>query len=71
MREEYSSMKEKLIDDFMAKTTMTDVKGEPRGVRKMFEFLLDEKTVDKMIIASDMGLPVLTFVVTELEEKFD
>ncbi len=57
-------------DEFLAKTKMIDVNGDKNGVIEVAEYLFDPRTIYKMIIASDMELPVLTLVAKELESKF-
>lgn len=58
-------------EDFMAKTKMKDVHGQTVGVEEVMDYLVTAETVNKMIIASEMELPVLTLIAKELEEKFD
>lgn len=36
----------------------------------IMEFLVLPENINKMIIASDAGLPAITFIVSELEDKF-
>lgn len=57
--------------DFMKKTKILDVHNGATGVEEVMDFLTDPITVDKMIIASEMELPVLTLIGMELEKKFD
>ena len=58
-------------EDFLKKTKMRDVNDEKTGVEEVMDFLVQPKSVYKMIIASEMGLPVLTLIGGELEKKFD
>lgn len=59
------------VDDFLKKTKMRDVNDEKTGVKEVMDFLVQPEIVYKMIIASEMGLPVLTLIGGELEKKFD
>lgn len=58
-------------EDFMKKTKMLDVNGGKTGVEEVMDFLVKPESVFKMIIASEMGLPVLTLIGKELEIMFD
>lgn len=58
-------------EDFLKKTKMRDVNDEKTGVEEVMDFLVKPESVYKMIIASEMGLPVLTLIGGELERKFD
>lgn len=58
-------------DDFIKRTKMRDVNDEKAGVGEVMDFLVKPESVYKMIIASEMGLPVLTLIGKELEIKFD
>lgn len=58
-------------EDFMYKTKMVDVHGETKGVGEVMDYLVEPTTVHKMIIASEMELPVLTLIAKELEQRFD
>lgn len=58
-------------EDFLDKTKMRDVNGAKTGVEEVMDFLVKPESVLKMIIASEMGLPVLTLIGRELEKKFD
>lgn len=58
-------------EDFLDKTKMLDVNGGKIGVAEVMDFLIKPESVFKMIIASEMGLPVLTLIGKELEKKFD
>ncbi|WFR58253.1 hypothetical protein QA584_04075 [Anaerocolumna sp. AGMB13025] len=58
-------------EDFMKKTKMLDVNGGKAGVEEVMNFLVKPESVFKMIIASEMDLPVLTLIGAELERKFD
>lgn len=59
-----------LVDEFMFKTKMIDKNGAPDGVREMVEYLATPAALYKMICASNMGLPVLTLIASELENRF-
>lgn len=56
---------------FLERTKMLDVHGGKVGVEEVMDYLVDPVTVDKMIIASEMGLPVLTLIGKEVESIFD
>ncbi|MBE5987735.1 MAG: hypothetical protein E7250_08405 [Paenibacillaceae bacterium] len=58
-------------DDFLNKTKMLNAHGAKIGVDEVMEFLVKPESVYKMIIASEMGLPVLTLIGKELEIMFD
>jgi hypothetical protein len=58
-------------DDFLNKTKMLNAHGVKIGVDEVMEFLTKPESVYKMIIASEMGLPVLTLIGKELEIMFD
>jgi hypothetical protein len=58
-------------DDFLRKTKMLNAHGAKVGVDEVMDFLVKPESVYKMIIASDMGLPVLTLIGKELEIMFD
>ncbi len=56
---------------FLARTKMLDINGSRTGVVDICNYLSQPEIVNKMIIASDMELPVLTLIAKELEEHFD
>lgn len=58
-------------EDFIKKTKMRDVNDEKTGVKEVMDYLVKPESVFKMIIASEMGLPVLTLIGRDLEKKFD
>ena len=58
-------------DDFLEITKMVDLSGNKTGVEQVMDYLLSPEVVDKMIIASEMELPVLTLIAKGLEETFD
>lgn len=59
-------------DDFMNKTKMLDPNNQTRiGVEEIVSYLASPPIVNKMIIASEMELPVLTLIAKDLEEKFN
>ena len=60
-----------LKEQFMKKTKMVDANKGKKGVEEVMDYLCDPITINKMIIASEMELPVLTLIGKELEEKFD
>ena len=57
--------------EFLKKTKMLDKNEQDVGVKAIAEFMFLPETIYKLKLASDMGLPVLTLVVHELEEKFN
>ena len=58
-------------EDFLEKTKMLNAYGAKIGVDEVMDFLVKPESVNKMIIASEMGLPVLTLIGKELEIMFD
>jgi len=58
-------------EDFMKKTKMLDVHEGKVGVGEVMDYLVDPAIIAKMIIASEMELPVLTLIAKDLEKKFD
>lgn len=58
-------------DDFMNKTKMIDINGEKTGVEQMICFLTKPEVINKMIIASELELPVLTLIARDIEFHFD
>ena len=54
-------------DEFLFKTHMLD----KNGVNQIADYMFRADTIYTMKLASDMGLPVLTLIARELEEKFD
>lgn len=58
-------------EDFLKKTKMLDVHNGKKGVEEVMDYLVDPVIIVKMIIASEMELPVLTLMVKDLEKKFD
>lgn len=58
-------------DDFMSKTKMIDSSGQKNGIEEMMDYLCEPSVVSKMLIASDMELPVLTLVAKGIEDRFD
>lgn len=57
--------------DFLGKTKMRDVNGNQTGVDEVMGYLSSPAVVNKMIIASEMKLPVLTLIAKELETRFN
>ena len=57
--------------EFMKKTKMVDVHNGQNGVDEVMDYLVDPAIIVKMIIASQMELPVLTLIAKDLENKFD
>lgn len=57
-----------IVDEFMRKTTIPET--ENRTVRHIMEFLCEEENINRMIAATEMGLPALAGVVDELERRF-
>lgn len=60
-----------LAEEFMIKTRMLDKNGEKKGVKDMIEYLSSPAVLNKMMIATELGLPVLTLVANDLERRFD
>ena len=58
-------------DEFLFKTHMLDKNGEKTGVDQIVDYMFRADMIYRMKLASDMGLPVLTLIARELEEKFD
>ena len=58
-------------DLFLYKTKIVDINNEKIGVENLFDFLMESENIYKMILATNMDLPVLTFIAKDLEEKFD
>lgn len=58
-------------EEFMKKTKMLDIYNGKNGVEEVMDYLVDPATINKMIIASEMELPVLTLIAKELEIKFN
>ena len=58
-------------DEFLFKTHMLDKNGEKTGVDQIADYMFRADMIYRMKLASDMGLPVLTLIARELEEKFD
>lgn len=52
---------------YMAKTTVPTPNS---GLYDVVDFLSSPSSINKMIVASELGLPALTGVVQELEEKY-
>lgn len=57
--------------EFLRNTRMRDKNDKLEGVEEMFDYLAKPESVDKMIIASELGWPVLTLLGKELENEFD
>lgn len=60
-----------IVKEFLIKTKMLDKYGSKEGVREIVEYLASTEVVNRMIIASELGLPALTLVVRDLEKRFD
>jgi hypothetical protein len=58
-------------DEFLAKTKMIDANGHKKGVEDVTEYLFKDEVIYRMIIASDLEMPVLTLIAKDLEKKFD
>ncbi|KOR64109.1 hypothetical protein [Clostridium botulinum] len=58
-------------EDFMKKTKMVDANNNKLGVEEIIDYLVCPETINKMIIASEMELPVLTLIAKDLEKIFD
>lgn len=58
-------------DEFLFKTHMLDKNREKKGVNQIADYMFRADMIYRMKLASDMGLPVLTLIARELEEKFD
>jgi len=57
--------------NFLKNTSIRDVNGKLEGVEQVFDLLTKPENLYKMVLASEYQLPALTFVVKELEKKFD
>lgn len=55
-----------MINNFFASSKIQ----RNNDTEEMLKFLLQPKSIDRMMIASDFELPALTFVVKDLEKKF-
>ena len=60
-----------ITQDFLQSTKILDIHQEVKGVEEVMEFLTSPDVVNRMLVASDMGLPALTPIVQELENRFD
>lgn len=60
-----------IVKEFLRKTKMVDKNGRKDGVSEIVEYLASPEVVNRMIIASELGLPALTLVVRNLEKRFD
>lgn len=58
-------------EDFLKRTKMIDVNNGKTGVEEVMDYLVNPAIINKMIIASEMDLPVLTLIAKDLENKFD
>jgi len=58
-------------EEFMQSTRMVDADGGRRGVEEAIEYLLRPETTYKLILATELGMPVLTLVAKDLEREFD
>ena len=58
-------------DEFLFKTHMLDKNGEKKGIQQIADYMFRADMIYRMKLASDMGLPVLTLIARELEEKLD
>lgn len=58
-------------EDFLKKTKMVDINNDKIGVEEIMDYLVSPDIINKMIIASEMELPVLTLIAKDLEKKFD
>ena len=61
----------KIVKEFMKKTKMLDINNQQVGVEEMVTYLTSPKVIDRMVIASEMRIPILTLVAKDLEEVFD
>lgn len=59
-----------MVQEFMHRTKMVDKNGKKDGVKKIAEYLSSPEVVNRMIIASELNLPALTLIVSDLEKKF-
>lgn len=59
-----------ITEEFMGRTKMLDIHNKTTGVERVMEYLTQPEIVDRMIIASEMDLPVLTLIGKGLENKF-
>ena len=60
-----------IVQEFLYRTKMVDKNGTKKGVERMVEYLASPEIVNRMIIASELGLPALTLIARDLESKFD
>lgn len=65
------SMQDMMRANFLESTKMIDKKGGITGVEEVFDYISDVNTVNKLIVASDMGLPAIAAIAKEIESKFD
>ena len=68
---EGSALMNIITQDFLQSTKILDIHQEVKGVEEVMEFLTSPDVVNRMLVASDMGLPALTPIVQELENRFD
>ena len=68
---EGSALMNIITQDFLQITKILDIHQEVKGVEEVMEFLTSPDVVNRMLVASDMGLPALTPIVQELENRFD
>lgn len=61
----------RLREDFLNKTKMVDAHNKKDGVIEVVDFLLNPEVIYKMIVASELELPVLTLIARDLEITFD
>lgn len=60
-----------LDEKFMVTTKMVDKNGKKDGVIKIVKWLSSAEMLNRMVVATQMGLPVLTLVAADLEREFD
>jgi hypothetical protein len=61
-------MKNKIVKEFMATTKIPETPN--KTLEAMMDFLTEETSVNRMLVATELGLPALTGVVKELETRF-
>lgn len=59
-----------IAEEYMLRTKMVDKNNSKKGVKEIVDYLTTAECVNKLIIATELGLPVLTLVASDLEKKF-
>lgn len=60
-----------MVQEFMSRTKMIDKNGEKTGVQELVEYLCQPPIVYRMITASELNMPALTLIASDLEKKFN